>query len=69
MSVSTLTYVRMAVLGLISVVTLVFPGLVPEGAEEKIADNVMAVIGGLTTAWLAILAWQAKKKADGKEVL
>lgn len=68
-NVSTLTYVRMAVLGLISVVALLFPGLIPEGAEETIADNAMAVIGAVTAVWFAVLGWQAKRKSDGKEVL
>jgi hypothetical protein len=69
MSVSTVTYIRMAVLGLVSVIALLFPGLVPEGAEETIADNAVGVIGALTGVWFAVLAYQARRKSQGKEVM
>jgi hypothetical protein len=68
-NVATLTYVRLAVLGLVSVVALLFPGLIPEGAEETIADHAVNIIGAITTAWFGVLAWQARRKTQGKEVL
>lgn len=67
-NVSTFTAVRTLVLGVFGMVAVLFPGVVPEGMEETIADAAVQVVGGVLLLWAAVAGWRVKRQNQGQEV-
>jgi hypothetical protein len=67
-SVNTITAVRTLVLSLLGIVAVVFPGVVPDGMAETIADRAVEAIGAVLLLWAAVAAWRVKRQSQGQEV-
>jgi hypothetical protein len=61
------TWIRTAVLAVLALVGLLFPGLIPEGAREVIARNAEAAVGAVLALWAIFAGLRARKQQAGEE--
>lgn len=61
------TGLRAALLFVIGLIGVLFPGLIPEGAQETIADHAVQAIGAVMGVWALFAAHRAKRQSEGAE--
>jgi hypothetical protein len=66
-NISLVTAIRTLILAGFGFVAVVFPGLVPDGVEEAIADAAVQVVGGVLLLWASVAGWRLKRQTEGKE--
>lgn len=67
-SVNVVTAIRTLILAVLGFVAVVFPGAVPDGVAEQIADAAVQAVGGVLLLWAAVAGWRVKRQSQGQEI-
>lgn len=61
------TQIRTGVLIVLALIGFFFPGLIPEGAQETIADHAVNLISAVLGLWAVFAGFRLRAQAQGKE--